>query len=305
MPVLSEDERGEWKRVCVLCVRRRHPKPTELEAGHCCPSCAARLRRNLTDLLDLAEQAAAFVRPGASAGIAATAYDSKPPVNTDAIEPHLAMIELEQGNPKTAVTITDMLISWEQLVREELNLARYDLVRAVYVGHATNGITISQAALTHAVGMLTRHLDWITTDEQFPIEDFDRDIAQARGIMSRWDHQREDLGRLVPCPTITVDGECSGWVRVQTWAALDDDLSTGREVTCRRCKVTRDPVQLLMAAGADDAYADAEALADHFGVTERTIRGWAAKGLVTKRGSRYRWGDVSEAARTRRGNAGA
>lgn len=297
-----------WQRVCVLCARRN--VDTRLEHGHCCPACQAGIAGDLAQLLTLATDASTDLTP-AQGMSGARGFESKPPIRLDNAAPHLALIELTKGDPSSRVTITDSLTSWEIVIRSERLFARYGIATEADMGDVTRGWTTSELklsarAFTQAVGFLRANLDWICASPTFPLEQFVDEVQRARGTM-RGMLKGGGQDRVVKCPTLTDDGTCGASITIRTWAALDardddgrPDHSTGETTVCRRCGAVRSAAQLLHTAGTEDTYADAEALALHFGISQTVIRKWARAGKVAKDGSRYRWADVKREADTLR-----
>lgn len=150
---------------------------------------------------------------------------------------------------------------------------------------AREGQAGGQATLTGCVRFLGAQVAWMSTEPDFPIDDFADEVAQCLRVLRRWDVTAEDRGQMVPCPTVMEDGsECGK--RLGFHVHLDE------QVTCRKCGATRDVPQLLMAANADNALVDAEALAGRYQINAQTIRKWARQGRVERQGQRYRLGDV-------------
>lgn len=260
-----------------------------------------RLARSLRDLSQTVVQAAAETLPAVSgSGSGRVPPGSKPPLDLDHVAPHMALIELTKGDPASRVTITDCLAHWEMTVRAYRSLTQYGLATEDHAGNPTRGwitseITLSDRAFTQAIGFLQRNLEWIVTDQRFPLTQFadqiGRSLATVRSMLLG-----RSRDRVVSCPTITDEGRCGQPITVRTWLPLEHDPSVGETTHCRRCGAIRTAAQLVRAGGTEDTWASAEDLAEHFGVTARTLRRWAAAGSVRRKGGLYNWADVATAA---------
>lgn len=274
-----------WTPACVLCHR-------ELEAGHCCARCRDRLARQLAEIPALAEEAAAWIdRPRQRLGSSATAYASKPPLDVDCLQPALALIELNVGDPSSAVTIVAALEMWERAIREDRRLAPYgpaSLARGIAARQAAADDT---ATLRGICRFLAEQLDWATSEPAFDLEGFADHVRRAAGALRRWDTSHDRAGTRIACPTVLEDGSaCGASLRI---------ASDGREVPCRRCGTSWSVEWLIRVAGDDaDGWADLEAVCRFSGLHERTIRRWVRAGKVRKRGLLYNVRDVSDATAT-------
>ena len=278
-----------WERACVLCARRSPAVNTMLQAGHCCPGCHQRIRIDLAaigadaDLVAVAQPAA---RPGTR-----SVHESKPPTDLEPIAPWLALVRLNPGqDPPVSSSIAGLLADWERMLRDQRGLAPYGPATAHHVG-IDEGVLAAQAG-RQAIRVLLASIDWITDEPSWPLEDFADEVGRCARRMHGLAHPRGSSDRVVRCPTLTDESTCGRRLTVRTWAALDDDRTIGEPITCGSCGVTRSPEQLLRAAGKQDTWADAEALASWFGITERTLRQWAAKGLIRRERSMYAFADV-------------
>lgn len=320
-----------WERVCVLCAIRVHRqlvrelkreptagelahRQTRLDEGHCCASCASRLDNDLASIVRNADLEA-FEEASTSAGGLSASFESKPPTDLEGIAPYLALVRMNPGvDPPRRHSVANLLGEWERMLRDVRSLAAYGPATEHHIG--TDEGLLSAQATRQAVALLRSHLDWIVNEPQWPLEDFANEIGMcARRMHAFSGHaDREPGDRVVPCPTLTGliddDGDpiaCGKRLVVRTWAALDAtesvtgraDWSIGDHVTCPRCGATRSPEQLLRAAGKDGAYVDPEAIARWYGLSERTLRRWAARGEIRREHGRYSWADVE----ARRGSA--
>lgn len=97
-----------------------------------------------------------------------------------------------------------------------------------------------------------------------------------------------EQGQHVACPTITVDdGDCRRRLRIDV-----HDLDA--PITCQRCGRVWTARQLLDMASRSsaDVFLDVESLAIATEAPERTVRRWAARGLVRRRNGLYSVGDT-------------
>ena len=278
------DQAGE----CVLCAARRPPRATELEHGHCCAACADWLARALTDIGHYAAEAAAFIpRTGSGTTSGPATFGSRPPINVEAIDPELALVELNQGDPSSAVPILDALEMWERAIREDRGFGPYGPASAHRLTEAGQA-TVTACTLTGVLRFLTGQLEWITTDDGFGLVEFSDHVRRSVAVLRRWSSQETQIGTRIACPTTDDDGHtCGAPIRVST---------DGDPVLCRRCGRSWSVEWLIQVAGKDaDGWADLEAVVRLSGLHERTIRKWATAGKVRKRGLLYSLRDVSQA----------
>ena len=266
----------EWPNTCVICARR--DRQTRLKFGHVCAACTDRLAADLRAIPELAEMAAAALQPGqGSTGSTHAAYGSRPPINVDAVDAALCHV------PGHDAPLLVILEEWERMVRQERGYAPFGPASAAR--NATVTADHTQAHLVGVCAFLGAQVEWAVSEPTFPVDDFADEVSQCVRAVRRWDVTAEDRGQMVPCPTVMEDGsECGK--RLGFHVHLDE------QVTCRKCGATRDVAQLLMAANADNALVDAEALAGRYQINAQTIRKWARQGRVERQGQRYRLGDV-------------
>lgn len=279
----------KWERVCVLCAGRGRKQ--RLENGHVCTECAAWLMRSVAEIARLCADAALSIEPGSTSGGGSGAFGSKPPLRIDALDPELTMLELNAGDPTSAVTILEALEMWERLVREERGMAPYGPAsahRAARIMGAGNSAHSTSVTLTGVVGFLGSAVPWMIDAPDWPIDEFADHIRRSVMLLGRWDLTRQASGYAVPCPTLTDSGECGYMLRY--WDASE-------AVTCRRCHATRSASQLVtvVLSGEDRAiWVDPEAAAAHYGVSERELRRWASKGHVKRSHGRYLLSDITK-----------
>ena len=280
---------SDWEARCVLCAAR--DRQTRLESGHCCAVCAARIVADLSDVLRLCADAAASLVPGVTGGSGARSVPgSKPPINVDAVDPELTIVDGQ------AMTVLDCLESWERMTREMRGMVPYgpaSLARsagmaanaprsAVGETDSAGGYGTTPVALTGVVAFLQAQVPWATAEPSFPLEDFADEVRACVRVLRRWDAEAEDRGQVVLCPTLHEDGsECGMRLHYRDW---------DEQVTCRRCRVTRDAATLVAVAMADgrEVWLDPEAAAKWLGIGESTLRAWAKRGQVERRNGRYR-----------------
>jgi len=240
------------------------------------------ISRTLDEIVTLASSAAAFLDPGATGRTSpgAPSFGSKPPLNLDAVEPELALIELAPGDPSSAVPILEMLEMWERVIRDERGFLPYGPASFARNAHG-------ESTLTGTVRFLRAEVDWMSEDVDFDLESFADHVRRAAGILRRWDADRDRGGPRyrMPCPTITDDGEC-GNVLIVTSSA---------DTYCRICRRTWEPAHLLAVAGRDvDIWLDSEAISAHLGIPVRTIQHWGKTGKIARRGMLYRLRDITD-----------
>jgi hypothetical protein len=115
----------------------------------------------------------------------------------------------------------------------------------------------------------------------WPVDDFADEVRACVRALRRYDMDAEELGRMVKCPTLTDDVDEDGRPKACGYRLHYRDWH--EQVTCRRCKVTRDAATLVAVAMSDpdaDIWTDHEAITTQFGVTQQTLRKWARRGLI-------------------------
>jgi hypothetical protein len=277
-----------WENVCILCAARRPAKQTGLEHGHCCHSCADWLKVSLADIGHYAAEAACFItRTESGTGSGPATFGSRPPINVEAIDPELALVELNQGDPSSAVPILEALEMWERAIREDRGYGPYGPASADRMPKSPTSATETAVTLTGVLSFLAAQLDWIVTEKTFGLEEFADHVRRSAAVLRRWSTEDVQLGTRIACPTVTDEGDsCGAPIRVST---------DGDPVLCRRCGRTWSIEWLIQVAGKDaDGWADMEAVVRLSGLHERTIRKWATAGKVRKRGLLYSIRDVSE-----------
>ena len=144
-------------------------KDSRHRVGRLCTPCYSRLNVTLGSLPLLAGEAAGRLEPESrTAGVSGrSAPGSRPPVNVDALDPALALIELVQGDSSSRVTILEALESWERVVRAENKLAPYGVASSRHRDPLS-----TTATLGHVCRFLSVWLEWMSNDEHLDIADF-------------------------------------------------------------------------------------------------------------------------------------
>lgn len=306
---------------CVLCAR-------PLQSGHCCTPCRNRLDRQLRALPQLATDAAAYIAPTGHTGTGSrgAAFTSRPPINLDAAEPHLALVPFDVPIDQR-IPLVDLLEGWEQLIREQLGYADLATAKALraraHHDHATTDpatdaeahrtqpdqafanhdharITPPRppATLTGVTEFLRSQLDHITTSPDFGLQLFADDLNACHTALRRWDGTRDRAKTwLIDCPA-DIDGTTCAWPLRLT----GDDVD--HHVYCRGCGTDWTIERLLLvAADTPDAHIwlDADAVTKRYRVTRRVLEQWVRAGKITREHGLY---DVLPLARqTRRHGA--
>lgn len=272
---------SSWSPRCVLC-------QAQLDHGHACQVCVAKIGANLDDIGRFVTDAAAYVPVKGSGEGSRPAPASRPPLNLDALDPELVAVVLVDGDESTRMPVLNVLEDWERIIRDDQGFAPYGLATEMAMdaaGARGDSWWVSTiVTFPRVLEFLRKQLHLAAADPTFDLQEFARQVRLCRRALARWDADRERGGWRVPCPTITDDGECGRPLKVQPGAD---------EVACRSCGVARNIEQLLRVAGADaDVWVDIEAAARLAGVAERTVRRWIRRGAVAKRGAYVRVLDV-------------
>lgn len=267
---------AEWSNQCVLCAARG--RTTRLETGHCCIPCASWLQVQVADIARLAADAAAWVAPGSSTGGGSRPVPgSRPPLDVSAICPELTLT-----GPSPSPTVLDVLESWTKMTREARGMSPFGPWSALEASKAPSGQNDTGVTLISCTSFLGRQVAWMIDAEDFPLEDFADEMRSCVRVLRRYDHDAEDRGQMVKCPTLHEDeGECGARLYYRDW---------DEHVTCRRCGVSRDASTLVAVAMSDgrDVWLDPEAAAKWLGVGESTLRLWAKRGKIERDHGRYR-----------------
>ena len=259
------------EQACILCARRG--RTTKLSQGHCCQPCAQRLHDNITALPELTAMAVASLPPGQGTSTS-TAYGSRPPLNVSALDPELALVELNHGDPSSAVTILECAEMWERAIREDRGFAPYG------VASEQRADSTTKATLTSVCRFLASQVQWATTEPAFGLEEFADHMHRAVTVLRRWDYTADPAATVIACPTITDQGDCGYRLRYSTMEET---------VTCRRCGASRDVATLTVVAMSDGrpVWMDPENASRWLGISEATLRRKATRGELVRSHGRY------------------
>lgn len=274
--------------LCLLCDDRGRTTPTT--TGRTCDPCKTWLTRTITDIGHHANEAAAWIEPRPGTGNhGAIAYGSRPPINVDAIDPELALLELNPGDPTSAVPILDALEMWEREIRELQHLTPYGPASHYRTLRMGGRLDDTGWTLTACLRFLAAQVDWMTSCDDFDLLGFADHARRAAATLRRWSDDDRQVGTRIACPTMLEDGSsCERSLRVS---------SDGEPVVCRGCGTSWSIDWLIRVAGEDaDGWADMEAVVRLSGLHESTIRRWARNGKVRKRGLLYSVRDISTMA---------
>ncbi len=252
---------------CVICTRRE-PGNGATVCGHC----LGRVDGDLARIAELTRLAGGWLTATTahSDGAARPVPGSRPPLNVAALDACL-------GND-----VMPVLESWCRLIREDASLAPY--------GAATEAEAVTVGSL---VTWLRSWLLWASERVEFPMEDYAGEVRDLRWSLERLDPDRDKPGLRIPCPTDhpEADGRSCGYRLAVNRDTFADDIH------CPRCDTTWTGNRLLLVALNDPGvtvWAYPDDIRDAFGIPDRTLREWAAKGHVSRLGSRY---DVGAAFR--------
>jgi hypothetical protein len=178
---------------CVLCAQ--HGRERALETGHVCPACRHALNVDLGQLVDAAAIAGIIPDPRASkTGTEGSrpAPASRPPLDLAHIDPELVLVDAVPGDRSSAEPLLVLLESWCRVIREDRGLAPYGL--------ATEGVAVT---LSGTVAFLRHHVEWMTTDPSFGVEEFASHVHRGLVALRRLDPAivRSVVWR-IPCPTV-------------------------------------------------------------------------------------------------------
>lgn len=241
-------------RQCVIC---------QHQTDHmACPRCETKMRRQLADLPTFMELASANLIPGQGG-------DGRSTERSLGI--NIAALDTVAGFDAIAV-----LESWERIWREDYGLSPYGLATSILAD------TRASTTLRHIVGFLSAFLAR-SCKEHPAIDEFAAELRSIHRQGQQAAGQTRRAAWTVTCPADADDGECGHVLLVS-----GDDF--GGEVTCRSCRTTW-PVERLLHVVASSKHAelwlDGQAAAMHLGVSERTLRTWAAEGRIKRDHGRY------------------
>jgi len=269
---------------CAICDRS-----TKYLVGRVCAACFSRMKVSLDSLPHLAGEAAGRLEVSPVVGHSGrSAPGSRPPINLDAVDPALALIELLPGDTSSRVTILEALESWERVIRDRNRLAPYGIAT-----EKNRDPLSTTAVLGNVCRFLSVWLEWVAENEAVDVTEFHQHVSASRRVLLRWSWEADPPPKWrVACPTIREAGECGTML---SFIGLEDD-----EVRCRSCRSRWSPARLLAVATSVDAAAvwvDAEAAGVAIGVDASTVRRWARAGRVRRQGQRYSLGDLKACVR--------
>jgi len=262
-----------WRPECVLCSARGRTR--RLEAGHVCPECASWLSATLTRIGDLASMATTERVTSAGSSTGKPVFGSKPPLNVEGLDVCDSLVRTTDAPPWP--TLLEVVEAWERMVRDMRGLSPYGPASLARGG----------ASLWGCLAFLGSSVEWMTTDTAFPIDDLAEELRACLRAVRKWDTEAPRRGMGIPCPTLKDDGtDCEYPLQ---FGDGDD------EVTCRRCRVTRTPSQLMavgMATKDHEMWVDAEAITERYGIPKRTLQRMAQRGQVRRNHGRYLLSDI-------------
>lgn len=149
---------------------------------------------------------------------------------------------------------------------------------------------MTSTTLTAVCRFLGQQVPWIVEQPDFPLEDFADEIRACVRVLRRWDHEAEDRGQMVPCPTVMEDVDDDGNPKACGYRLYFRDPGDPHEhVECRRCGAVRNVDQLTYVAMSDgrEVWLDPEAAARRLGVSEGHLRRMARRGELRREHGRY------------------
>lgn len=254
---------------CLVCVAFNAPRPRKPRAGFTCGPCLQRMRRQLKDLPELYVWAGAELLPGSSTG----ARGSERSIGL-----RVGALDLRWGGDVLA-----RLTGWARIWREDFALVTW--VEPAPFAKDPTGATLVQ---------LVRFVDSLlgrVSLEHLAVDEFARELADIHGSAVSAARTAPREAWVVSCPADHGSGSCGKRLRV-----TGEDF--GGEILCRGCGTSWDVMRLLHVSAHDKGstlWLPAEEVGLLYGVKERTLRDWAARGLVRREHGRYDAASVREA----------
>lgn len=262
---------------CTEHLDRDHPRT--------CPTCIARVRANLKDIVDLSaltlDEAAEASRgiDSEAANLAGPAADH----GVFAARRRLDEIWIEQNIPESRQQRAKQnLLADDDEQHPYSVLGRWELMLCEDYGHERRGkVTIASAA-----DYLARQLTHLAQDEDQDWPRFAHEIATCHKHLEEVLHNSSAPETGVPCPSCTADGK-AGPALVKHYRDYDT-TGAADQWRCPACRsVWTEADYRLRVAG--DYVANAPALTasqlqDAYGIQPATLRQWAHRGVVKKRG---------------------
>lgn len=271
--------------VCILCAKRG--RTTELDAGQVCAVCATRIGDDLDAIPRLASMAS--VEPRSGRGSGRTVPASRPPIDLDGVDPALTLVVVGSG----PTTVLEVCESWERLLREHRGMAPYGPVsatRATAAARDGDGRYVGTLGLLRAcTAFLRLHVEWMTSEPTWPIEDIADELRACHRALRRFDADAEPAATVVLCPSERHDsGPCGGRIIL------------AEHPRCPACGRDWDRDMLVRAAAAApqaaDVWVDVLAASAATGVPARTIQRWARLSHIRRRQGRYAIADIQQYA---------
>lgn len=269
---------------CAIC-----NKPLRQQETHTCQPCHTRINQALNEILDLALQAHAQTEPVITLGTGRTSLGSKPPITIDAIDPELTLVRLNEDDPSSDTPILEILEDWERTIRDERNLNPYGIASEARLAqhgplHGATWANHTPITLTGVIRFLHTQTPWVCSHPDVNVKQYAQHLQLCVSALKRWSLDNQGPRWLIPCPTLTDNGDCANRLLV----------SRNDETTyCRECKRNWEVKHLIRVAGRDaDVWVDIEAAAKLAQVHEQTIRKWVRRRVVKKRGQLVRMQDI-------------
>lgn len=146
----------------------------------------------------------------------------------------------------------------------------------LYLSGAVNDTRVT---LVGCVAFLGAQVAWMSTEPEFPVEDFADEVSACVRVLRRWDVTAErGTAYVVECPHEADSGTCGYRLRIS-----GEDAES--YFHCPRCATewSVDRLMLVWAETSDAAmWLDAEAVTRRYGVDRTTLDRWVRNGRVSK-----------------------
>lgn len=274
-------------RLCDVCHEPAHTPGEECDAGDECPTrrvhlgracrkCHDRMARQLREIPEEYALALGELTPTSAGG---SGRSSEPSIGL-----RVSALDLRAGADVLAI-----LGSWERDWRETFEDPAHTVAPRARASRGDRGDRVG-ANLVAVCGWLGANL--IRSARAHPaIDEFAHELAvlhQEARSAARTAGRRETW---VDCPTDTDTGVCATPLRLT-------GLDLSRSVYCRGCRREWGVQRLMLVAAADTeagVWLLSEDVSVLLGVPERTLREWARKGRIERRGGQYELGSVKAA----------
>jgi len=232
-----------------------------------CEHCQLKLARQLHDIVDYVAITAGELRPGQTGGGTGRGNEISIGVRVNALD-FLA------GND-----VLPVLESWEKDWRETFHLTPYGPA-----SHARNAGKPKEQTLVGVVSFLQTWLP--AACERHPaIADFAIELRQCHKQARAAARMEPQKSMTIACPNRDDETGQQCGTRIQ----VGDDTRS-MTAPCRSCGNIWDLNHLIALAVSTDGgeiWADGEAAAGYFNLTDRTLRNWAAAGKIRREHGRY------------------